>query len=107
MPRGYDCLALSHRRERSTTIEHDHDRRSSRCVAERTEYPAPNSDAAGRERTRNVRFSRTLAVTPGHSKAGDEQARCPLTRSDEITQAAVRFPPAPQHISAGHGLFER
>jgi hypothetical protein len=42
-----------------------------------------------------VRFSRTLAVTPGHSKTGTEQAICPLTRSDEIAQAAVRFPPAP------------
>ena len=39
-----------------------------------------------------MRFSRTLAVTPGHSKTGTEQARCPLTRSDEIAEAALRFP---------------
>jgi len=49
-----------------------------------------------------VRFSRTLAVTPGHSKTGTEQARCPLTRSDEIAQAAVRFPPAPRWPKMAH-----
>jgi hypothetical protein len=39
-----------------------------------------------------VRFSRTLAVTTGHSKSCPEQARCPMTRCDEIAQRAVRFP---------------
>jgi len=32
-------------------------------------------DAKGRERTRSVRFSGALAVTPGHSRTGAEQAR--------------------------------
>jgi hypothetical protein len=60
-------------------------------------------DAVGRERTRNVRLSRTLAVTPGHSKTDADQARCPLTRSDEIAPAAVRFPPGPRKVPSTRG----
>lgn len=57
---------------------------------------------SGRARTRDVRFSRTLPVTLGYSKTDGDQARCPLTRSDKIAQAAVRFPPAPPCDVARH-----
>ena len=52
-----------------------------------------------------MRFSRTLAVTPGHSKTDAEQDRCPLSRCDQIAQAAVRFPPAPRKVPSPGVLY--